>query len=78
MLGNSLIYIKENPQLTGLSRTQTKDLAEKLQAFIHYRNDAVHKERVTLDDVVKAKDILLGEFDSYSQNYLLDFIHSYY
>ena len=78
MLGNSLIYIKENPRLTGLSRTQTKDLTEKLQAFIHYRNDAVHKERVTLDDVLKAKDILLGEFDSYSQNYLLDFIHSYY
>jgi hypothetical protein len=78
MLGNSLIYIKKNQQLTGLTRTQTKDLAEKLQAFIYYRNDVVHKERVTLDDVLKAKDILLGELNSYSQNYLLDFIHSYY
>ncbi len=78
MLGTSLLYIKNNSDMTGFSKMQTNDFVAQLRIFIDYRNKAVHKEGVTLNDVLKAKEILLSNFGCYSHNYLLDYIHSYY
>lgn len=78
MLGNSLIYIKKNSELLYLTQAQMITLVNQLDDFIKYRNRAAHKEGVSLEDVLKAKEIIFDSLEVYNNKYLLDFIHSSY
>ena len=78
MLGNSLIYIKKNSELLYLTQSQMITLVNQLDDFIKYRNRAAHKEGVSLEDVLKAKEIIFDSLEVYNNKYLLDFIHSSY
>ncbi len=77
MLGNSLKCIKnkDNSLLLNLTQSQAGSLVKQLNEFIKYRNMAAHKEGITLEDLLKAKDIIFNNLESYNQKYLLDFIH---
>lgn len=76
MLGNSLIYVKKNSLLLGLTQSQLITLGNQLASFIKYRNKAAHKEGVSLEDVLEAKKIIFDSLETYNKDYLLDFIHS--
>ena len=78
MLGNSLVYIKKNSLLLGLSQSQKIALVNQLDGFIKYRNMAAHKEGISLEDLLKAKKIIFDSFETFNKSYLLDFIHSNY
>ncbi len=75
MLGNSLAYIKKNPELLDLTQSQLITLVNQLNSFIKYRNKAAHKEGVSLGDVLQAKEIIFDSFEAFNRNYLLDFIY---
>jgi len=78
MLGNSLIYVKKNSLLLGLTQSQSVTLLNQLDSFIKYRNRAAHKEGVSLEEVLRAKEIIFDSFDTFNKKYILDFIHSNY
>lgn len=77
MLGNSLKCIKnkENSLLLDLTQSQAGSLVKQLDEFIKYRNMAAHKEGISLEDLLNAKEIIFNNLDSFNKKYLLDFIH---